>query len=101
MLYGIMLTTYSCLSGLSDPDATERRHPDSEDGGEMAQTPCPGSCDAGSDQDKGINDRDTAAPAGAGEMSDQDDLERPSPRAVLVITLRRINEATFGRPAGQ
>jgi hypothetical protein len=66
----------------------------------MAQTPGPGSCDAGSDQDRDINDRETAAPRGAGEISsDQDDLERPSPRAVLVIALQRMDEATFGRPA--
>ncbi len=88
----------SRLSGLSDPDATERRHPDSEDGGEMVQTPGPGSCDADPDQDREIDEGHTTAPGGADEISsDREDLELPTPRAVLVITLQRVNEAAFKR----
>ena len=60
----------------------------------MVQIPGPGSHDAGSDQHTEIDDEPATAPAGAAEIgSVHDDLEQPSPRAVLVISLRRVNDA--------
>jgi hypothetical protein len=64
----------------------------------MVQALGPGSYDAGSDQDKEIDDGYATAPGGAGEISsDQNDLELPTPRAVLVIALQRVDEAIFNR----
>ena len=58
----------------------------------------PGSRDTDPDQDKEIDGGHTTAPAGADETSsDREDLELPTPRAVLVITLQRVNEAAGQR----
>jgi hypothetical protein len=64
----------------------------------MVHPPGPGSHDAGSAQDNEIDDGHTTAPAGTGEISsDHDDLEQPTPRAVLVIALRRVDDAAVDR----
>ena len=62
----------------------------------MVQTPGPGSCDAGSDPDQETGEEFIAAPEGAGETTGgQDDWELPTPRAVLVITLRQMTAADW------
>jgi hypothetical protein len=50
----------------------------------MVQTPGPGGFNAGFAQDTKIDDVHTTAPVGASEIgSKHDDLEQPTPRAVL------------------
>jgi hypothetical protein len=70
--------------------------PDGEDGGETVDAPGPGSCGAGSDPDEETGREFITAPEGAGVTpGDQEDCERPTSRAMLVITLRQISAADW------
>lgn len=64
------------------------------------QTPDPGSCDAGSDQGEEIDIRHTLACTGDDDLDrDPDDLELPTPRAVLTVALHQVtvDEALYHR----
>jgi hypothetical protein len=74
--------------------------PDGENEGETVHTPGPGSRGAGSDPGEETGGEPISTPASAGAASGaQEDGERPTSKAMLVITLRPMTIADW-QPTG-
>jgi hypothetical protein len=70
--------------------------PDGEDEGETVHTPGPGRDDAGPDPAEETGSEPITAPESAAVIPGaREDCERPTSRAMLVITLRQISTADW------
>jgi hypothetical protein len=89
------------LSGPSDGDEPKRRKRIANRG-EAVRTTGPGSRDTGSGQDRESDDMDVSPPGSTrDDDSAQDDVELPTPAAILRFMLLPANEIAFGQPADQ